>query len=171
MRVDKKGGACVCPTCGAHCEGRFEACGPILEQPGYVPMTAPTWAIDCVDPPAPQPALPRVARHDADASMSAPATDQSSTVDQAHALRAVGPALSELRDELLGAIADVRRDLAGRDQQLADAYSNLSESYAKLSTAAEEERDMARAVVEGLARVARRVGRLEKTLLGAQPPP
>jgi ABC-type transporter Mla subunit MlaD len=133
-------------------------------------MTAPTWAIDCVDPPAPEPALPRFARHDADASMSAPGTDQSGTVDQAQALRAVGPALSELRDELLGAIADVRRDLADRDQQLADAYSNLSESYAKLSTAAEEERDMARAVVEGLARVARRVGRLERTL-GAQPPP
>ena len=51
MTVSDAGGLCECPTCGARCGGRFEACGQILEQPGYAPATAPQWAIDRSAPP------------------------------------------------------------------------------------------------------------------------
>lgn len=51
MRVAADGGACECPTCGARCEGRFAACEPILEKPGYVPPNAPDWAVRGLEPP------------------------------------------------------------------------------------------------------------------------
>jgi hypothetical protein len=44
MVVAGDGSACECPTCGARCTGRFDACSAVLLRPGYVPVTAPEWA-------------------------------------------------------------------------------------------------------------------------------
>lgn len=49
MVVAEDGSACACPKCGAHCTGRFNACGTILAQPGHIPPGAPVWVGD-VDP-------------------------------------------------------------------------------------------------------------------------
>jgi hypothetical protein len=90
MRVSDDGGACVCPTCGAHCEGRFQACGPILDQAGYVPVTAPRWAVELTERPTPEPALPRIPRPAAKARVAA----------DDDVLPVVGAELDAFRDEL-----------------------------------------------------------------------
>src|SRR5687767_5793398 len=44
MVVPSEGGHCICASCGADCPGQFNACGAVVAQPGYVPVTAPDWA-------------------------------------------------------------------------------------------------------------------------------
>jgi hypothetical protein len=45
MVVPASGGRCECEACGVACTGKFAACASILAQPGYVPATAPAWAL------------------------------------------------------------------------------------------------------------------------------
>lgn len=45
MVVDEDGGRCGCATCGATCLGRFAGCADIISRPGFVPVTAPAWAV------------------------------------------------------------------------------------------------------------------------------
>ena len=199
MRVPTKTGACVCPTCQARCEGRFEACARIVSEKGYVPVTAPQWAVDCTEPPAIESPLPRrvtlavpgiaadssppsgdvgVLRAELDATKAElaalkeqtlgdrtpddrtlddrtpddatapPATDLvADAVEQAQtklieALRedllgSLGPPITALRDELLSAIDEVRREFADRDKELVSAYDRLGVSYAQLSESLE----------------------------------
>ena len=194
MRVPTKTGACVCPTCKARCEGRFEACARIVSEKGYVPVTAPQWAVDCTEPPAIESPLPRrvtlavpgiaadssppsgdvgVLRAELDAAkaelaalkeqtlgdrtpddrtpddaMAPPSTDAvADAVEQAQtrlidALRedllgSLGPPVTALRDELLSAIDEVRREFADRDKELVSAYDRLGVSYAQLSESLE----------------------------------
>jgi hypothetical protein len=60
MTVSSDGGVCECPTCGAGCDGKFEACAQVLEQPGYVPVTAPRWAVERRAPEEPAPTRSRL---------------------------------------------------------------------------------------------------------------
>jgi hypothetical protein len=221
MRVPTKTGACICPTCKARCEGRFEACERIVSQKGYIPVMAPQWAVDCTEPPAVEVALPRrgqvptaaipeagdppvddaaelvrveiaaakaeltamVERAVAERPGEGPAPDfsaeiasaietaQSRLVDalRVQLLKALQPAVVALRDEMLGAVDEVRRELSDRDKELVDAYERLSAAYVSLSEAPGVDQETAKALVEGLTRVARRVGRIERSL-GQTPP-
>lgn len=45
MVVPASGGRCECEVCGVACTGKFAGCAAILAQPGYVPATAPAWAL------------------------------------------------------------------------------------------------------------------------------
>ena len=195
MRVPTKTGACVCPTCNARCEGRFEACARIVSKKGYVPATAPKWAIDCTEPPkikAPPPrrtmvAAPVVAADSTpssdDAGLLRPELDtakavadaveqaQTRLIDalRAELLQSLQPSIAALREELLTSVDEVRRELADRDKELVSAYDRLSASFSQLAEGAGVDRGTDKAVVEGLARVARRVGRIERSL-GQRPP-
>jgi len=216
MRVSSIGGQCECPTCGTVCLGRFEGCTGILDQPGYVPVTAPTWAVDLTEPPPPTPTLPPRARlagtndesvvddpgldmlaeiraelddakaelraviqesladvetdpHSAafaDAMTDAVERAQSRLIDalRAQLVQALRPAIGEVRDEMLGAMDSVRRELSDRDKELVDAFHGLADSYSQLSVVVESDRETTRVIVEGIARIARRVGRLERRL-------
>ncbi len=198
MRVSDDGGACVCPTCGAYCEGRFAACGPILEQPGYVPVTAPRWAVECTERPEPEPtlvpvrrptangrvaahdeALPRVGaeldaiRGELRALVESAVTEavehaQARLVDMLRAQRGQGsgPAFTELRNDILGVVDAMRREVADHAKELDDTGDRLSASYTQLVTGYREDRAATRSVIEELAR---RVGRLERAL-GTDPP-
>ena len=108
MRVDEAGGACVCPTCEVRCEGRFEACGPILQRPGYVPVSAPQWAIDCVDPAAPEETIRRSARN---GHAHTPSTNGAGPAGDLGVLAVVRSEFETVTDKLLAAIDAVRRDL------------------------------------------------------------
>jgi len=220
MRVGARGGQCECPTCGTVCVGRFEGCTRILDQPGYVPVTAPTWAVELTDPPPPTPTLPPRARlagvvedpverapaDDTAASISAELREEldvakqelreviqqslanverdphsaafadalTEAVERAQArladslraqlIQSLRPAMTDVRDELLGATDSVRRELSDRDKELVDAFNGLADSYSQLSVVVESDRETTRVIVEGIARIARRVGRLEKRL-------
>jgi hypothetical protein len=170
MRVSDDGGACVCPTCGAHCEGRFAACAGILEEPGYVPLTAPAWAVELVD--RPTDLRPREATAHAPTPVDGP--DHSPPVDDAlvaaidravrDAVADVGSTLrSQLLGELLSASDDLRQDALGAVDQvrreLADRHKELRDQLDRLSLDQETDRETTRAVVEGLDRVARRLAR------------
>jgi len=193
MRVSDDGGACVCPTCGAYCEGRFAACGPILERAGYVPVTAPRWAVLCTERPEPEPtplpvrgpttkgrvaaddeALPQVgaeldAIRDELRALVEPAVAeavehaQARLVDvlRAQRVQASGPALTELRNEVLGVIDAMRREVADHAKELDDTGDRLSASYSQFVTGYQEDRAATRSVIEELAR---RVDRLERAL-------
>jgi hypothetical protein len=245
MRVPTEAGACVCPTCKARCEGRFEACARIVSEPGYVPVTAPRWAIDCTEPPETEAPLPRRATASGPGFAAAPdapgdevgtlrtvawpripgrarpdapgdevgtlrteidaakaellalvkqmvgnrapdsGTDpefpaviadaveqaQSRLIDslRAQLLQSLRPSIIALRDELLGAIDEVRREFADRDKELVSAYDRLNATYGQLVEGLGSDRSTDKAVVEGLARVARRVGRIERAF-GQSPP-
>jgi len=198
MRVSDDGGACVCPTCGAYCEGRFGACGPILEQAGYVPVTAPRWAVECTERPEPEPTLHRVPRPATNARVAAhdevlpqvgaeldairdelralvePAVAEAVEHAQAQLVRALraqpvqasGPALTELRNEMLGVVDTMRREVADHAKELDDTGDRFSASYTQLVTGYQEDRAATRSLIEELAR---RVGRLERAL-GTDPP-
>jgi len=190
MRVSDNGGACVCPTCGARCEGRFAACGPILEQPGYVPVTAPRWAVECTERPEPillpvrrptanggvavhDEVLPRVgAELDAigdelralveSAVAEAVEHAQARLIDMLRAQRvASGPAFTELRNDVLGVVDAMRREVADHAKELDDTGDRLSAWYTQLVTGYQEDRAAARSIIDGLAT---RVQRLERAL-------
>jgi hypothetical protein len=198
MRVSDDGGACVCPTCGAYCEGRFAACGPILDRPGYVPVTAPRWAVECTERPEPEPtllparqptanarvaaddeALPRVgAELDAirgelralveSAVAEAVEHAQAQLVDMLRAQRVQGsgPAFTELRNDILGVIDAMRREVADHAKELDDTGDRLSASYTQLVTDYQEDRAATRSMIDELAT---RVHRLERAF-GTDPP-
>ena len=217
MRVGGAGGQCECPTCGAVCLGRFGGCAGILERPGYVPVTAPRWAVDLTEAPPPTPTLPPRTRlagtviegghvdedtgdvpaeirveldaakdelravvaqafadveHDphsaafADAMTDAVERAQARLVDslRTQLIQSLRPAMGEAHDELLNATDSLRRELTDRDKKLVDAFNGLADSYSQLSVVVESDRETTRVIVEGIARIARRVGRLEKRL-------
>ena len=217
MRVGPTGGQCECPTCGAVCQGRFEGCVGILEQPGYIPVTAPQWAVDLTEAPPPTPTLPPRARlagnddhapDDAGTDASVP-SDVRAELDAAKAelrdvirsslaqietdphsaafadaveraqtrlvdslrtqmIQSLQPTITDVRDGLLSATDSLRRELSDRDKELVDAFNRLADSYSQLSVVIESDRETTRVIVEGIARIARRVGRLERRL--ADPP-
>lgn len=45
MVVTPEGGACECPSCGAHCTGKFGGCEAIVAVPGRVPPHLPDSAV------------------------------------------------------------------------------------------------------------------------------
>ena len=219
MRVGDDGGACVCPTCGAYCEGRFAGCGPILEQAGYVPVTAPSWAVECTERPEPTTTLHRLPRPTGNGRVAAdgevlpqggaeldaingrvaaddevlpqggaeldairgelralvePAVAEAvehaqarlADVFRAQRVQASDPALTGLRNEVLGVVDAMRREVADHAKELDETCERLSASYTQLVTGYQEDRAATRSVIVGLAR---RVDRLERAL-GTDPP-
>jgi hypothetical protein len=192
MRVDSGGGACVCPTCEAHCTGRFAGCASILEQPGFVPQGAPDWAVQCL--PAPQPSdRPHGSGH-----RSAAAVPKDATADLEAIVRAeLGSTSNELRELVSRAFADARsgdREQAALSASVEDALDHaqarlgdaliaqlqqalrpmMEQHRAQVLDAIEalraelrerdEDRSRSTTTAEALARVTRRVGRVERSL-------
>ncbi len=98
MTVNLDGSACECPSCGAHCTGRYDGCASILAQPGFVPVSAPQWAIERRTRPAAPLDEPRVAML-RDAPVSNPARRDNGVSDVQ-------------REDVLAVIADLRREIA-----------------------------------------------------------
>ncbi len=199
MTVGPEGGACQCPTCGAHCEGRFKACEAILATPGYVPRVAPGWAVERQSPPAYEPnslggvRVPLVVsggangdteRRELEHGDAGPAG--APTGDTADGERAdVEIVLSELEDspngeaatsaesaasrELVAVVDDVRRDLSQRDTELVRVLERMADLYEGLADRLDADRRERLALVEVIAGLADRLTAID-VLPGAKPP-
>jgi hypothetical protein len=175
MRVADAGGACICPTCGAHCEGRYKGCVPILQHAGYVPSTAPSWAVEGTEPPVAQPESGWRSR--AEESPGAVATVDGSGDSARRLADAIGSSLAEAtharqardmervtmgtRAELLEAVDGVRREIADHSKQLEDGQERLRHD---LTGARASDLEILRTMVDGLTRLSHRMERIEEAL-------
>ena len=216
MRVSADGGACECPTCGAHCPGRFPACESIVQKPGYVPANAPDWAVHCLEPPVAaergggQHRRGRAANNAVvetpDEVVALVRTELAATTDELRAItsqavanlktgdrdsavlgawvedaieqaqsrlgdaltaqlmQALRPMMQQYRAELFEAIDAVRFELTERTRELSGEQKRLHDLYHEVATGRLDEGGASGTVAEGLARVATRVGRLERSL-------
>ena len=127
MVVPDAGGRCECATCGVECTGRFAACASIIARPGYVPSTAPEWAVAVGSPapPTPSPATP-------DTRASLPGTAIGSVADAL--VEAVTSQLAD-RDAELGARIDTLLGMVGElERQNAEQVASLHTALAELTS-------------------------------------
>lgn len=119
MVVTTEGGECQCGTCGAGCAGRFAACEAILGQPGYIPVTAPAWAVTAGEGGLPQP----------------------TGTDAGPGPEAAAPTLGGAgdRSDLVELVERVAKDLAEHDVVLAGRVDGLAEQVAQLQRVAIEQ--------------------------------
>lgn len=174
MTVAPEGGRCECLTCGARCPGRFNGCAPVLEQPGYIPLTAPAWARERTHPEQPvtwhtngdesgEQVIDLISLRHETRELQTLTRDLRTTVDRA--ANATAQTATQTTTDTVNR-ADLARlfngihheiDLATRRQ--AAAIDRLVDAVDRLTEQAEADRNMLRSVVEGLARLNRRVGR------------
>ena len=124
MVVPDEAGRCECPQCGATCGGQFKACTAIIATPGYVPITAPKWAL--------------VRQHEAiDAVTGADGTPQDGPGSDGRAEATEGaPTAPEVPHavaaDLTGLIEDLGKQLATRDDELAALFERVLEAFGEL---------------------------------------
>ena len=131
MVVPPGGGHCHCETCGVQCTGKFAACTAIIAQPGYVPTTAPAWAVARADP------GPRVAPPEP-STVPAPAGPQNAM-------------------DLTELVEGVSKQLAEHDTDLATRLDALAEQIDELQRQSAQLRAMLQVAVAQLANVVKRV--------------
>lgn len=139
MVVPESGGRCQCATCGAACTGKFAACASIIDRPGYVPATAPTWAVAVGTPgPAPAPSSPPAAGPAPRPSSPDPAvgTVAGALVEAvAERLAEIDAELGARIDTLSKAVDELRRQSAQEAASLQAAITNLAELVSRLDEA------------------------------------
>ena len=166
MVVSPEGGACVCGECGARCLGRFKACGPILAQPGYVPVTAPRHTAkaaaanvpvpllgDSPAPAAPDLAMPAVER-------VAPAS-RPAEVPRMADIVPLFEALLDRPDRTNELVAQLRHELATRDDELGDAFDRLTEAHARIAEELAADREARERLVAAVETLSERLARIE----------
>ncbi len=126
MVVPAGGGRCQCATCGVTCTGKFAACASIIDQPGYVPATAPAWAV-AVGGPRPEPAPPR--------PPVGPAPQPSP--DLTELVEAVAKQIAEHDVELVTRIDDLAAQIAELQRQGAQQAASLQAALARLADVVE----------------------------------
>lgn len=153
MTVSPAGGACECPTCAAHCEGRFAGCAGVLCRPGYTPAVAPSWASSRVEPPE-QHSDGFVARRVDSAELVPAPEPEQAFVDllrcelestRAELQGALDRVVNELRTEMLVSVQSValersRHERDAQDQGLASALGQVAQTYEGLATRLEADR-------------------------------
>lgn len=145
MVVPAGGGRCECATCGVACTGKFAACTAIIDQPGYVPSTAPAWAVAVGAPsPAPavapdEPVLPEPPAPETGPSGGGPAPTLPTGGDLTELIEAVAKQLSEHDvdlvnriDALAGQVAELQRQSASQAAALEAAVAALDELVSRL---------------------------------------
>lgn len=186
MIVAPEGGACVCSTCNAHCEGRFPACAGIIARPGYVPAVAPGWAVGQMDlvaaeaddlaSPPPFPVLVSVGdggligapveEVESEATLvevvrgelTAAREEMQATLD-----RVVGEMRDEMHVTLEGvALERARREHEERDRDLAGVLERVALAFGALTERLEADRAERAGLVD-------MVGRLAELLSAAEP--
>jgi hypothetical protein len=130
-------------ACGARCTGRFAGCASILEQPGFVPESAPDWALQSLPAPAP------IERFHGPGHRGAAASAATAPGEAGADVAAI------VRAEL-GSTADTLREIVA--QALANPRNAIDTLRVELVEHSED-RERSAATAEGLTRVARRVGR------------
>lgn len=141
MVVPAGGGRCECATCGVSCTGKFAACTAIIDQPGYVPSTAPAWAVAIGAPaPAPvpdEPVLP--ASPAAESRAPRPPSATAPAGDLTELIEAVAKQLSEHDvdlvtriDALAGQVGALQRQSASQSAALEAVVAALNELVKRL---------------------------------------
>ncbi|MGH9177230.1 MAG: hypothetical protein ACRD0N_01560 [Acidimicrobiales bacterium] len=143
MVVPDPGGRCECATCGARCAGRFAACAAIIESPGYVPVTAPAWAVAV-----------------GNRSDRAPLGAGSSAGPGLGAGVPAQPEPAEAAADLVGALEGVAKQLAEHDVELATRLDSLAERVAELQRQVTGQESGLQAVLARLAAVDRKLDEL-----------
>lgn len=166
MTVSPAGGACECPTCAAHCEGRFAGCAGVLCRPGYTPAVAPSWASSRVEPPE-QHSDGFVARPVEAAEAARPAEPEQLFVEvlrgelesaRAEMQGALDRAVNELRTEMLVPVQSMalergRHEQEARDLGLATALGRIADTYEGLAGRLEADRGERAALAQAVARL------------------
>lgn len=137
MVVPDAGGRCECATCAVVCTGKFAACAAITDHPGYVPSTAPAWAV-AVGTPAPPTPPPSAPGTDPGPSLAGPPVGNvpgalveavtTQLADRDIELRARIDALAEMVDDLRRQSAEQAASLQAALTNVADLMNRLDEA-------------------------------------------
>lgn len=146
MVVPHAAGRCECATCAVVCTGRFAGCAGIIERPGYVPPTAPAWAVAVGRPPE-RPGAAAAAGGELGPAPAPRPVRQGAEGGERH-----GPAAD------VGSLEAVRKQLAEHDVELATRIDALAEQVAGLHRRLAGHDEALRAVVDQLAALGSKLG-------------
>ena len=139
MVVPGSGQRCECATCGVTCTGKFAACETIIAKPGYVPATAPPWALRVGS-------FPEV-----------PARASGGVVGRETGSGPGSPKAGSDPADLVGAIEGVAKQLAEHDVELATRLDALAGEVAELQRRVSLQESALQAVLTRLAGIERKL--------------